>query len=165
MKHILVRNSQVDKSEHQHEILLESARNHSPEVIIIDQIESREDVSALTRLSKSGIQIIAGTDRESIQSLISDDNLSQILQRGIGRLDDAQSLDSAGTLSRSRVFPVFKAVVEMKESELWYVHDMHHTYSNITENQPYSVQERRRVRQNNEWLGQQIVLEEKVIHV
>ncbi|XP_071818289.1 uncharacterized protein [Apostichopus japonicus] len=160
------RRLQVYNPEEQHQVISESAKNHSPEVVIIDQIELKSDVTAATRLPRYGIQVIAGINCNSVMNLIEDQNLSQIFQiRGSNMLDDMQSLDSAGALAQSKVKSAFQALVEMKESDCWHIHDLNHTWTNISAGQAYSVQERTRIGLNHRQPGweQQIILRETLI--
>ncbi|PIK62819.1 single-stranded nucleic acid binding R3H domain-containing protein [Apostichopus japonicus] len=160
------RRLQVYNPEEQHQVISESAKNHSPEVVIIDQIELKSDVTAATRLPRYGIQVIAGINCDSVMNLIEDQNLSQIFQiRGSNMLDDMQSLDSAGALAQSKVKSAFQALVEMKESDCWHIHDLNHTWTNISAGQAYSVQERTRIGLNHRQPGweQQIILRETLI--
>ncbi|XP_071818298.1 uncharacterized protein [Apostichopus japonicus] len=162
------RRLQVNNPEEQHQVISESA-NHSPEVVIIDQIELKSDVTAAKRLPRYGIQVIAGIKCDSVMNLITDETLSQIFQiRGSNMLDDLQSLDSAGALALSNNKCAFQALVEMKESDCWHIHDLNHTWSwtNISTGQAYSVQERTRIGLNHRQPGweQQIILRETLIN-
>ncbi|XP_071818295.1 uncharacterized protein [Apostichopus japonicus] len=160
------RRLQVNNPEEQHQVISESA-NHSPEVVIIDQIELKSDVTAAKRLPRYGIQVIAGIKCDSVMNLITDETLSQFCQiRGSNMLDDMQSLDSAGALALSNNKCAFQALVEMKESNCWHIHDLNHTWTNISTGQAYSVQERTRIGLNHRQPGweQQIVLRETLIN-
>ncbi|KAJ8046382.1 hypothetical protein HOLleu_05035 [Holothuria leucospilota] len=159
------RRLQVDSHDNQYKTLLESAKNHSPEVLIVDEIENQNDVAAVIKLCQQGIQVIAGVDTESISNLFNDKNFYQLFQSGgDNRLDDSVSLDSAGALAKSKVRPSFQALVEMVGCSRWYVHDLAHTYNCCLSGQPYSVQERTRIGfRPGQVREQQIVLKEKLI--
>ena len=148
-------------------MILESAKNHNPEVVIIDQIELPSDVAAIARLRKHSIKVIAGVSGDSVSSLLQDEHLSLMFHAGGSNfLDDMSSLDSAGALANLKLKPAFQTLVEMKETDRWHIHDLTYTLSNISNGQAYSVQERSRIGLNRKQPGweQHIVLREKVIN-
>ena len=53
------RRMQVPKPDVQHEVLIEAVQNHTPEVVIVDEIGTELEAGAARTISQRGVQMIA----------------------------------------------------------------------------------------------------------
>ncbi len=50
---------QVAHRQHQHEQLIEAVQNHNPQVIVIDEIGTKEEVDAARTISNRGVGMVS----------------------------------------------------------------------------------------------------------
>jgi stage III sporulation protein SpoIIIAA len=77
------RRMQVTKGTYQHETLIEAVQNHNPQVIIIDEIGTKEEVKAARTIAQRGVAIVATAHGVSLDSLMKNPDLLPLLG-GIG---------------------------------------------------------------------------------
>ncbi|XP_078679154.1 uncharacterized protein LOC144914827 [Branchiostoma floridae x Branchiostoma belcheri] len=91
-----------------------AARNHSPDCIIVDEVQTQEEVTALQAIRLTGIQVIAGVCAGSLPDL-----LHNSVMRGLLGLSDPTSSTSAQhsanrqTPTFPHTLPVFQAAVQI----------------------------------------------------
>ncbi|XP_019619473.1 PREDICTED: uncharacterized protein LOC109466241 [Branchiostoma belcheri] len=91
-----------------------AARNHSPDCIIVDEVQTLEEVTALQAIRLTGIQVIAGVCAGSLPDL-----LHNSVMRGLLGMSDPPSSTSAsrGVIPQPPTFPqalpVFQAAVQI----------------------------------------------------
>lgn len=73
------RRMQVPVRSDQHKILIEAVQNHNPQVIIIDEIGSKEEVNAARTISQRGVSMVATAHGISLSSLMKNPDLVPLI--------------------------------------------------------------------------------------
>lgn len=73
------RRMQVLDRRRQHDTLIEAVQNHNPQVIVIDEIGTKEEVNAARTLSQRGVSMIATAHGVSLSSLMKKPDLIALL--------------------------------------------------------------------------------------
>lgn len=122
------RRFQVESFATQYETMLEVSKNHNPEILIVDEIESPEDANILSVLCRKGIQVIAAVRDKSVPTLLSNQNLSQLFSSDDNRMElpdwSEPSRSSTGATSMSKVKPAIQMALLMVEKDWWLLHDL-----------------------------------------
>jgi stage III sporulation protein SpoIIIAA len=102
----------------QHEVLIEAVENHSPEVVIIDEISHDKEVASIRTIAQRGIQVLASVHGSSLEDLLESFPLNMIVG-GIKdvTLSDQEALRNGGKkLVRRRIHPSsFDTVIEIDD--------------------------------------------------
>eukprot|EP00439_Symbiodinium_sp_Y106_P017259 s1516_g2.t1 len=111
------RRMQVADRSLQHQDMLEAVQNHTPEVLVIDEIGSQEEVEAACRIGFKGIALVAtahannlkeAMDNVALQSLFGGFQTSTVSDQTAQR-----SADGRKFVEQRRSAPVFKSLVEL----------------------------------------------------
>ena len=73
----------------QYEVLVEAAQNHTPEVIVVDEIGNPQEVKAVCSIAERGVQLIASVHGTSLENVLNNPDIKNIL----GRVDTAAVSD------------------------------------------------------------------------
>lgn len=73
------RRMQVSNRKYQHDTLIEAVQNHNPQVIVIDEIGTKEEVNAARTLAQRGVSMIATAHGISLNSLMKNPDLLPLL--------------------------------------------------------------------------------------
>ncbi|CAE6970925.1 ycf45 [Symbiodinium sp. CCMP2592] len=111
------RRMQVADRSLQHQDMLEAVQNHTPEVLVIDEIGSQDEVEAACRIGFKGIALVAtahannlkeAIDNVALQSLFGGFQTSTVSDQTAQR-----SADGRKFVEQRRSAPVFKSLVEL----------------------------------------------------
>ncbi|KAJ3340253.1 Uncharacterized protein HDU93_007215 [Gonapodya sp. JEL0774] len=123
------RRFQVDDQRNQHNIMLEIVKNHTPDVIIIDELGDRNECTSAKAIAQRGVQLIA-TAHGSISSLLSNPDLNGLvggLQSVILGDDKAKMLRTdRKTRSERAGKPTCDTIIELQGKTEWAI------YRNVT---------------------------------
>ena len=64
------RRMQVRQPEYQKDIMIEAVENHTPEVIVVDEIGTEAEAQAARTIAERGVMLIATAHGNSLESLI-----------------------------------------------------------------------------------------------
>ncbi len=116
------RRIQVPNRADQYRLLLEAVQNHSPELIVIDEISTREDAAAVASIAERGVQLVATAHGRTLQNLVKNTELS-LLVGGVHTVfgaphSDVEGSGGGGDARRTRIRerggdPPFQSVVEL----------------------------------------------------
>lgn len=70
---------QVSADKQQYQVMLEAVENHAPEVVIVDEISTREDAHACKSITDRGVALIATAHGKSLADLIKNYQLNTVL--------------------------------------------------------------------------------------
>merc|ERR1711935_493481 len=73
------RRMQVPKTDLQYKIMLEAIENHTPQVIIIDEIGTEVEALATRTIAEKGVQLIGTTHGNCLENLIKNPSLSDLI--------------------------------------------------------------------------------------
>lgn len=111
------RRLQVPKNKMQHEVMQEAVENHTPEVLVVDEIGNFAEAQACRTFAQRGVQLIATAHGKTLQDLIENPELKDLIG-GIKlvTLGDAsmtrQGLTQKTQLERCNP-PTFDVVIEI----------------------------------------------------
>lgn len=123
------RRMQVSDPAAQYQMLLEAVKNHTPEVIIIDEIGTREEAEVAHTIAARGIQLIATAHGFTLRDLVHNPALN-VLVGGVQpvTLNEIQALlrGISGSASRTALErvgpPTFAVVLELSRDHAAAVH-------------------------------------------
>lgn len=110
------RRMQVRQPEFQKDVMIEAVENHTPEVIVVDEIGTEEEAQAARTIAERGVMLIATAHGNSLESLIKNPTLSDLVG-GIQSVtlgdDEAKRRSSQKTVLEREKQPTFDIVIEI----------------------------------------------------
>jgi stage III sporulation protein SpoIIIAA len=108
----------VDDPAKQHRFLIEAVENQSPDIIIVDELSTKEDCQAARTIIGRGVAVVATVHGESIADVITDPERS-LLTGGVASITlsarEAESrADKLRQVSRRHAKCVFGAAIELR---------------------------------------------------
>lgn len=120
------RRMQVSQPENQHKIMIEAVENHTPEVIVVDEIGTELEALAAQTIAERGVQLVGTAHGNSLESLIKNPTLSNLLG-GIQSVtlsdDEARRRGRQKTILERKAFPAFQVAIEINHKNLWTIHE------------------------------------------
>ena len=102
----------------QHAIMIEAVENHTPEVIIVDEIGTEAEAHAARTIAERGVQLIATAHGHGIESIIKNPLLSDLVG-GVHSVvlgdDEAKIRGSQKSILERKAAPTFDRVVEIRD--------------------------------------------------
>jgi stage III sporulation protein AA len=125
------RRMQVRDRREQSKILIEAVQNHNPQIVVIDEIGTPEEVNAARTISQRGVQMIATAHGENLHSLLKNPPLRNLIG-GIKSvtLGDVEAHKRANenhtevkkTILEREGAPTFNTVIEMLPTGEWTIY-------------------------------------------
>ncbi len=110
------RRMQVTQPEYQKDIMIEAVENHTPEVIVVDEIGTEEEAQAARTIAERGVMLIATAHGNTLENLIKNPTLSDLVG-GIQSVtlgdDEAKRRGSQKTVLEREKQPTFDIVIEI----------------------------------------------------
>ena len=110
------RRMQVAQPEYQKDIMIEAVENHTPEVIVVDEIGTEAEAQAARTIAERGVMLIATAHGNSLESLIKNPTLSDLVG-GIQSVtlgdDEAKRRASQKTVLEREKQPTFDIIIEI----------------------------------------------------
>lgn len=110
------RRMQVSQPEFQKDIMIEAVENHTPEVIVVDEIGTEAEAQAARTIAERGVMLIATAHGNSLESLIKNPTLSDLVG-GVQSVtlgdDEARRRSSQKTVLEREKQPTFDIVIEI----------------------------------------------------
>lgn len=110
------RRMQVRQPQYQKDIMIEAVENHTPEVIVVDEIGTEEEAQAARTIAERGVMLIATAHGNTLENLIKNPTLSDL----IGSIqsvtlgdDEAKRRGSQKTVLEREKQPTFDIVIEI----------------------------------------------------
>lgn len=112
------RRLQVPIGKTQFELMIEAVENHTPDVIIVDEISGKEEVEAARTITERGVQLIATAHGNTLENIIHNPALNDLIG-GIEAVtlgdEEAKKRATQKTILERRSLPTFAAVCEIKD--------------------------------------------------
>ncbi len=119
------RRMQVPQPSHQHETMIEAVENHSPEVIVIDEIGRAPEAAAARTINERGVQLIGTAHGNTLENLLLNPTLSDLVG-GIESVtlsdEEARRRGTQKTVLERRAPPTFDVLIEIRERQRLLVH-------------------------------------------
>ena len=110
------RRMQVRQPEFQKDVMIEAVENHTPEVIIVDEIGTEAEAQAARTIAERGVMLIATAHGNTLENLIKNPTLSDLVG-GIQSVtlgdDEAKRRASQKTVLEREKQPTFDIVIEI----------------------------------------------------
>ncbi len=110
------RRMQVRQPEFQKDIMIEAVENHTPEVIVVDEIGTEEEAQAARTIAERGVMLIATAHGNTLDNLIKNPTLSDLVG-GIQSVtlgdDEARRRACQKTVLEREKQPTFDIVIEI----------------------------------------------------
>ena len=110
------RRMQVKQPEFQKDVMIEAVENHTPEVIVVDELGTEAEAQAARTIAERGVMLIATAHGNSLESLIKNPTLSDLVG-GIQSVtlgdDEAKRRASQKTVLEREKQPTFDIVIEI----------------------------------------------------
>lgn len=120
------RRMQVAKPELQHQVMIEAVENHTPEVIVIDEIGTELEATAARTIAERGVQLVGTAHGNQLENLIKNPTLSDLVG-GIQSVtlgdDEARRRGSQKSVLERKAPPTFDIAIEMLERQRWVIHE------------------------------------------
>jgi stage III sporulation protein SpoIIIAA len=112
------RRIQVPNRAHQKEVMIEAVQNHTPEVIVIDEIGTEDEAMAARTIAERGVVLIATAHGHTLENLIKNPMLSD-LAGGIQTVtlgdEEAKRRSSQKTILERAKKPTFDICIEIRD--------------------------------------------------
>jgi stage III sporulation protein SpoIIIAA len=119
------RRMQVATPSRQHEVMIEAVENHSPEVIVIDEIGRELEAMAARTIAERGVQLIGTAHGNNLENLMLNPTLSDLVG-GIESVtlsdEEARRRGTQKTVLERRSPPTFDVLVEIQTRDQLAVH-------------------------------------------
>ena len=112
------RRMQVSSPEKQKEVMIQAVENHTPEVIVVDEIGTEEEAQASRTIAERGVILIATAHGGTLESLIKNPILSDLIG-GVQAVtlgdDEAKRRSSQKTVLERENKPTFDICIEIRD--------------------------------------------------
>ena len=112
------RRMQVSNTSLQHKVMIEAVENHTPEVIVIDEMGTELEALAARTIAERGVQLVATAHGNTLANLVSNPTLSDLAGGSqtvtLGDIEARRRRTQKTVLERSHD-PTFNVVVEIRE--------------------------------------------------
>jgi stage III sporulation protein AA len=119
------RRMQVADPKLQHAVLIEAVENHTPQVVIVDEIGTEEEAVAARTISERGVKMIATAHGHTLENVLKNPSLCDLVG-GVQSVtlgdDEARRRRGQKTILEREGPPTFSIAVEMLDIGLWRVH-------------------------------------------
>jgi stage III sporulation protein AA len=120
------RRMQVGRPELQHRVMIEAVENHTPEVVVIDEIGTSLEAEAARTIAERGVQLIGTAHGNTLHNLMQNPTLSDLIG-GIESVtlgdEEARRRGTQKTILERRNPPTFDCLVEIQSFDRVAVHE------------------------------------------
>ena len=113
------RRMQVPDPSQQHRVMIEAVENHTPEIIIVDEIGTEEEAAACRTIAERGVTLIGTAHGQLLENLIKNPTLSDLVG-GVQSVtlgdDEARARGCQKTIMERQAPPTFAILIEMHET-------------------------------------------------
>lgn len=119
------RRMQVAQPEQQHAVMIEAVENHTPEVIVIDEIGTEQEAAAARTINERGVMLIGTAHGNALENLLKNPTLVDLVG-GIQTVtlgdDEARRRGTQKTILERANQPTFEICVEILDRQTLAVH-------------------------------------------
>ena len=120
------RRMQVPTTDLQHKVMIEAVENHTPQIIIIDEISTELEVVATRMITEKGVQLVGTTHGNCLENLIKNPSLSDLIG-GIQYVtlsdEEAKRRRTQKSILERKAYPAFEIVIEINNPTSWIIHE------------------------------------------
>lgn len=119
------RRMQVARPEEQHHVMIEAVENHTPEVIVIDEIGTEMEAQAARTIAERGVMLIGTAHGNALENLLKNPTLVDLVG-GIQSVtlgdDEARRRGTQKTVLERAAQPTFEVCIEILDRQTLAVH-------------------------------------------
>lgn len=119
------RRMQVSHPDLQHAVMIEAVENHTPEVIVIDEIGTEQEASAARTIAERGVMLIGTAHGNALENLLKNPTLVDLIG-GIQTVtlgdDEARRRGTQKTVLERSAQPTFEICVEIIDRQTLAIH-------------------------------------------
>jgi len=119
------RRMQVSHPDEQHAVMIEAVENHTPEVIVIDEIGTEQEAGAARTIAERGVMLIGTAHGNGLENLLKNPTLVDLIG-GIQTVtlgdDEARRRGTQKTVLERATQPTFEICVEIIDRQTLAVH-------------------------------------------
>ncbi len=119
------RRMQVASPHLQHRVMIEAVENHTPEVVIIDEIGTELEAAAARTIAERGVQLVGTAHGNTLDNLLSNPTLCDLVG-GVESVtlgdEEARRRGTQKSILERRAAPTFDVLVEIKDRDRIVVH-------------------------------------------
>jgi len=119
------RRMQVARPEQQHAVMIEAVENHTPEVIVIDEIGTEQESAAARTINERGVMLIGTAHGNALENLLKNPTLVDLIG-GIQTVtlgdDEARRRGTQKTILERANQPTFEICIEILDRQTLAVH-------------------------------------------
>ncbi|KAJ1379484.1 P-loop containing nucleoside triphosphate hydrolase [Sesbania bispinosa] len=119
------RRLQVPEPSMQHSIMIEAVENHTPEVIIVDEIGTEAEAHACRSIAERGVMLIGTAHGQQLDNIMKNPTLSDLIG-GIESVTlgdaEARARNCQKTILERKAPPTFDFLIEMRDRHYWLTH-------------------------------------------
>lgn len=112
------RRMQVSSHERQKEVMIEAVQNHTPEVIVVDEIGTEDEALAARTIAERGVVLIATAHGNTLENLIKNPTLSDLIG-GVETVtlgdEEAKRRSTQKTVLERAKKPTFDIAIEIRD--------------------------------------------------
>jgi stage III sporulation protein SpoIIIAA len=119
------RRMQVPSPDKQHTVMIEAVENHTPQVIIVDEIGTSEEAHAARTIAERGVQLVATAHGYTLENIIKNPTLSDLVggvQSVILGDEEAKWRGTQKTILERKSMPTFDVVIEIIERDTFAIY-------------------------------------------
>jgi stage III sporulation protein SpoIIIAA len=127
----------VPPKKKQQDLMLQAVQNHSADVVVVDEIGTREQAEAACTIAEQGVQLLASVHGRSLADVIHNKKVNAIIgnpQPVIFSDNQAQGDDNK-LQQRIGDEPAFQCAIELQQGDHWEgIDDLKHAVKSILKN-------------------------------
>ena len=120
------RRMQVEKTELQHQVMIEAVENHMPQVIIVDEIGTELEVLAARTIAEKGVQLVGTTHGNCLENVIKNPPLTNLIG-GVQHVtlsdEEAKRRKTQKSILERKSYPAFEIIIEINTQNTWTIHE------------------------------------------
>lgn len=120
------RRLQVGRSDLQYNIMIEAVENHTPEVIIVDEIGNESEVLAARTIAERGIQLIGTMHANSLENIIKNPVFVDIIggiQSVVLTDEESKRRGTQKSILERKMAATFQIAIEINQKTKWFIHE------------------------------------------
>ena len=163
------RRMQVASTHLQHKTMIEAVENHNPEVIVIDEISTKEETEAARTIAERGVQLISTAHGNQLSNLMQNPILCDLVG-GIEPVtlgdEEAKRRGTQKIVLERRSPPTFETLVEIKSFNTVAIYkDTANTIDKILRGSKVSPEVRNMDSENNVTISKKMILNDNAKNV
>ncbi len=119
------RRIQVPSPDRQHMVMIEAVENHTPEVIIVDEIGTEEETKAARTIAERGVQLVATAHGYTLENIIKNPTISDLVggvQTVVLGDEEAKFRGTNKSVLERKTTPTFDVLIEIKSRDVFLIY-------------------------------------------